>query len=402
MKSLFKFIVIIVSICMLEALFVSCDKMNDIHKKYLDEGERPYVGMPDSLTAFAGKGRVKLTWIANADPQLETTVIYWNMREDSIVKPFIRIKEGMQKDSVIIDGLSEDTHLFEIINKNSRNEHSMTATVQGRSYGDNYELRLFNRLVKRCMFDDNGSSLIIEWHDAGSTEVGVKLVFTDVDGNSRTMEIPSTETVTTIPDFKLGEPVYCSTMHEPEPMMVDRLYAPAIAIPYTVNITKRMTNTEYPFRMGDFVNANNWELVEWIVNEEAAINGCIDNYEGRALLSYVAWDDYPQSVMNNGKIYQTIELEAGSYRFDATHTGVWHYDWAAVYLTVALGTTLPDVENISTALGSFPVTASGNTETLSVNFNVPQKSLVSLGFVMSGHNIQSLWNKVELWQFLDF
>jgi hypothetical protein len=116
-------------------MFISCDDMNSIHQKYIDAGERVYMGLADSLTAFAGNGRVKLVWYVGADPKIEKTVIYWNLRQDSVVKPF---GENNQRDSIIIP-LPEGTYDFEVVNKSEKNEKSLTSSIRAISYGESYQ-----------------------------------------------------------------------------------------------------------------------------------------------------------------------------------------------------------------------------------------------------------------------
>ena len=132
------------------ALLVSCDGMNDIHQKYIDAGEQVYLGKTDSVQAFAGEGSVKLTWYATGDPKVETTVIFWNMRKDSIERPFVRKHDGVQKDSVTIY-LPEGTYIFELVNKNSRGERSLPVTVQGRSLAAMYGVNGISE--KHCVPD---------------------------------------------------------------------------------------------------------------------------------------------------------------------------------------------------------------------------------------------------------
>ena len=114
-------------------LAVSCDNMNDVHQKYIDAGERVYLGKTDSLTAFSEIGQVKLVWYVNADPNIENTVIYWNTRRDSVIHPFVRTWDGIQKDSAIIE-LEEGEYLFELVNTNRKGERSLPATIQGSAY----------------------------------------------------------------------------------------------------------------------------------------------------------------------------------------------------------------------------------------------------------------------------
>jgi len=128
---------IFVSILSFIALVVSCDDMNDSYQKYLDAGERIYLGKTDSLTAIPDIGKVKLIWYFNADPKIEYTVIYWNSRQDSIVHPLNRTVSGIQKDSVTIV-LEEGNYFFELVNKNSLGHRSLPVTVQGKSYGASF------------------------------------------------------------------------------------------------------------------------------------------------------------------------------------------------------------------------------------------------------------------------
>ncbi|MGV8091106.1 MAG: DUF4998 domain-containing protein [Mangrovibacterium sp.] len=125
----------------------SCDDLNDIHQKYLEDGSKAYPGVTDNLMSFPGKGRVKLTWYQNSDPRIKETVIYWNQRNDSIIKPFNRIGIGSQKDSVMIENLAEGTHTFELINKTDQSERSLVSAIQGISYGEQYEKGLRGRPV---------------------------------------------------------------------------------------------------------------------------------------------------------------------------------------------------------------------------------------------------------------
>ena len=146
-------------------MFFGCSDMNDIHQKYIDRAKTIYLGMTDSLTAYSGEGRVKLKWYVSSDPKIEQTVIYWNMRQDSIVRDFVRRETGVQSDSIIIDDLPEGTYFFELCNKNSKGHRSLYATVQGISYGEEYRSTLKNRTVasaKVLSYDSDQLSLDLE------------------------------------------------------------------------------------------------------------------------------------------------------------------------------------------------------------------------------------------------
>ena len=159
-------------------VLISCNDLEKIHQKYLDEGEQTYLGRPDSLKTYPGAGKVKLTWYQNADPKIETTVIFWNLRQDSLVQPFNRNpKGGYQKDSVIIEGLDEGSHTFELMNRGQDGEKSLFSTVQGEAYGSSYIGRLRVRpigSIRVTSFDEveKNATVTINWNAATANCVG--------------------------------------------------------------------------------------------------------------------------------------------------------------------------------------------------------------------------------------
>ncbi len=178
---------IAVLICILfsfiSLLFVQCDDMNTLYQDYVDQGEKIYLGKPDSLIAMSGLGRIKLKWYVNADPKIEETIVYWNLRQDSVVKTFQRDKKGIQADSLIIDNLTEGVYTFELYNRNKRGERSLLSSVQGQVYGDNYIASLKNRTVASMQilsFDTEKQSADIEiiWgpkiHDSFASKISYK------------------------------------------------------------------------------------------------------------------------------------------------------------------------------------------------------------------------------------
>ncbi|MDR2038680.1 MAG: DUF4998 domain-containing protein [Bacteroidales bacterium] len=177
MKNIFLGILMIIS-------FISsgCSDMDDIHQDYLDEGEKTYLGMTDSLTALSGEGRIKLKWYINADPKIEQTVIYWNMRQDSVVKTIVRTENGVQADSTIINNLPEGNYSFELFNKNTRGDRSLFSTVQGVSYGDSYRETLKNRNITTMKIlaynkNEQTSDVEIVWGPTLPETLGAKISY---------------------------------------------------------------------------------------------------------------------------------------------------------------------------------------------------------------------------------
>ena len=215
---------------------ISCDDLNNIHQKYLDEGETTYLGRPDSLKTFPGAGRIKLTWYQNADPKIETTVIYWNLRQDSIVRTFDRNSiVGYQKDSVLIEGLDEGSHTFELMNKNRKGEKSLFSIIQGETFGNAYIGRLRVRpigSIRMEAFDETAKNalVVINWSTPTANCVETIVRYKKYpSGEEVVRRVKSTDTHTELEEagnrlFHPDDMLYLSSLYLPAGS-IDTLYS---------------------------------------------------------------------------------------------------------------------------------------------------------------------------------
>lgn len=156
-------------------------------------------------------------------------------------------------------------------------------------------------------------------------------------------------------------------------------------------------------------------ITDWITNEAGRINGNWDNTLGQRLcMSGINTGGNPPSQfqVNNGKIYQTVTLPAGRYKFDYH---MWHKNNNSinVCLVVDVGDDLPDigpwVANVNQYLGDIPNALAyievpydlninqGNPATVyELEFDLDEETTVSMGFVANSRN-QMLFSKFELW-----
>ena len=188
-----------------------------------------------------------------------------------------------------------------------------------------------------------------------------------------------------------------------------------------VNITADvLKNTKEPFSRGtDLVvhlggTRYFYQIEDWTVNAALAPHGTvIDNgIDVRNIIGFrtLNGESNPETI-TNGKMYQTVMLEAGKYRFD-THPHYVDYSGGGgllnPYSVAALGNDLPDTDAVEVednALGfvrlpdvnyfggyyQYPV--------FSFEFIVPEKGKVSLGFVVTINNAMIYIWKVELWAY---
>lgn len=265
------------SICLLFAIVLSaCDDLNEIHQKYLDEKPVSYLGIADELTAYGGEGYVKLTWIQNADPRVVKTVIYWNHRDTSVVKDFVRTTPGAQKDSVFID-VPEGIYTFEVVNVDEDGGVSLATEAQGRSYGDVYKGALRFRPLKSIERKDAISGVLISWDtQLDKTRIGTEVKYRNsVTGQWEVFLVRESDLILELPNAgnRLWNPddiIYFSSLHRPQ-ACIDTLKSQAFAHQcclYTVAQGKRMEFNASGVHTGTDVNYSDLEKNIWY----AAIN----------------------------------------------------------------------------------------------------------------------------------
>jgi len=340
-----------------------------------------------------------LEWL-QVDPKVTSCKILYSQAgvQDSLIMPVSANKDTVR---VLIPGLEETNYTFKIITYDDFGHVSIPVETEESVYGAMYEQSLVNRAIKTSIYDvDNG--LYLEWYGPDGSEIATKLNYTDVAGNSRTLLLDKSETVTSIPDFKVSEPLAYSTMYKPVPTAIDTFYAPTAEkrIPYWREITSQvLVNTQQPFAKGAMVFGGRYFAVTgWTANATAAANGNVDSGQGDLLTMWLWPGVSPSPNIVNGKIYQTVELEAGTYRFNAYSLGCYSSGFS-VYVVAALGNDLPDVADAENALG-YAVVPSGiaSGTILSFEFTLTEKSTVSLGFVGNLNDQQQVYfGKVELW-----
>jgi hypothetical protein len=191
MKKMNKFFALVASLLTILVVEISCDDIDDIHSKYAGREERVYLGKVDSLKVYPGFGRSKVTWYIGADPRIEQTVIYWNMRRDSIVKDFVRTTTGLQKDSIIIENLPERSILYEFRNKNSKGETSLYSSIAVSAWGENFASDLPGRKLVMSEYDYGLLQYKLGFSPAipGDSVVYSQVVYKDNTGTENTVKI---------------------------------------------------------------------------------------------------------------------------------------------------------------------------------------------------------------------
>ncbi|MFD2744230.1 MULTISPECIES: DUF4998 domain-containing protein [Sphingobacterium] len=364
----------------------SCTKMDD-YKKYFTDEEIIYIGKADSVQVISGRERVMLRWLIISDPKVSSALIFWNNRTQER-KIDIQRGQGIDTIEVTIDRLEQGFHSFEIYTLDREGNKSVPVYASGMSYGDYYEASLPNRSVDGVKHQIGGDTFV-DWLLADSTSIGVRLRYTDTEGRNRVVVVPNEQTMTALQQVDLAGSISYQTMYKPDSLAIDTFYAPIISLKANEILLK---NSGSPFIgtdvAGRWGNLKDWNYNSAVQNHNGV--GGFDNLNGSGYISFEYWGT---PSITNGKIWQTLNLPAGDYRFVTTISNI-DFTCEASYVAVANGQQLPNVEQMPSALGSYKLTDNQlNNREVTVHFSVNQVIMpVTLGFVstMLNNNPTSL------------
>ena len=363
-------------------LISSCTKMDAYKAKYMAGGPIAYPGKLDSVKILSGKNRVMVTGLFTSDPKIVKYRVFWNSRQDSI-EVMVKRTAGIDTASVIIPALPEGLMSFEIRTYDVEGNTSIPVFVAGNVYGDLYQATLVNRNVANAGLATNGAA-VIYWADVVS-DTTMKSIEIKYSNNLNVIvdtivAAQSAGLVTYLPNYQQGSFFSYRAGYLPATKAIDAFYAP-----YSNSNNLYFVNSGNPF-----INASNagrwgilagWTTSKNVINHDNMTTGgwCAD--QGGCLSMEMGWGWTPP--ISNGKIYETIMLDPGTYTFSIVMGFNGSFD--PVYIVAAAGNTLPDVAAVSTSLGYT------GFQNLSFQFVNAKRQPVSLGFLANMTNGNQYW-----------
>jgi hypothetical protein len=169
-------------------------------------------------------------------------------------------------------------------------------------------------------------------------------------------------------------------------------------------------NAQWPFEKAEW-DGNRWgNLLNWTTNAAMRTRDGRGGYDGgwegpandKKSLGFERWGAGETPIVN-GKLYQTFDLPGGLYKFTMSLGGenpiISNNGSDPRYIAAAVGETLPDIENLSSALASTSFAGLGNAASTSIEFFLSGPKKVSVGFVVSftgtEQNVRPSWLKLE-------
>jgi len=202
--------------------------MNDLHDQYLQDGEQVYVGKPDSVRVYPGKERALVRYWTS-DPKATKIVIYWNSRQDSLLID-IPDKQREEPVDVMITGLAEQNHTFELVTMNAQmGNRSIPLQATERVYSVNFQESLQNRRIRSAVRAGDpktaefvGNALTINWLGEVEHSIKVNLRYTNSANEEVSVLVSPSESQTLITDYK--ENLSYRTFFKPDTAAIDTFY----------------------------------------------------------------------------------------------------------------------------------------------------------------------------------
>ncbi|MDR2472985.1 MAG: discoidin domain-containing protein [Tannerella sp.] len=231
MKKIF-FISIIVSILSVVGILSSCSNMNDMHDKYLRDGETTYVGRVDSVLYSAGRERVKIHyWVT--DPRVKELRLLWNQKRDSLVVPVPEHQPLDALEVIIGDGkgvIAEGNHNFFFFSHDNRGHRSVVFETLINVYGQQYQDRILSRSVIETQVADNDVTVVFSGASSNE-EVGIEMTYTNLDNKTITAFFPDAGTEIKLQNVDFSKGLSFQTLYLPEPTAIDTFRTTAERIP---------------------------------------------------------------------------------------------------------------------------------------------------------------------------
>jgi hypothetical protein len=375
----------------------SCSKIDDYKAKFLAGGSITYPGKMDSVKAFSGKSRVMITGLFTSDPNIVKYRVFWNSRQDS-VEVAVKRTTGVDTAKLIIPNLPEGLMSFEIRTYDIKGNTSIPVNISANVYGDLYQSSILNRAIADATLQANGSALIT-WadvnKDGGSMNMRIKYSDTNNITHDTLLTSIATGLTTSLPKFKAvinSNTFSYNTLYLPNPTAIDTFYVAFQNHSVKFDVTKLFLTNSGPFIRATY-DGGRWGTLAapWITSPGVINHSGFGGYaaeNGGCLVMESGWSGTANII--NGKIYQTVTLPAGNYIFQ-----VDDYTEALdpVYIVASAGIGLPDITNISSALGytHFSTPPAHFTGTIQFPFTIAQTQAVSLGFLATMISGNQYW-----------
>lgn len=245
-------------------LFNGCQKMEDIHKEYLKDGDKIYSPKPLTIKSFAGQKRVKLKYYLVNATNVNKCVVEWDEGKGS-QSVDISPKVPLDSIEVMIGNLEERSYIFKVYTTDKNGNRSVKEQITGSSYDQKYRAGLTNRSIIDISGGGTTDSITIRWGTPVAGNTSVEIAYLNTSGVTVKKKVPSTDGSTVIRGWKSESEMSLKSYYIPEPTAIDTFIS---------DVSKVILPAFIEFK-GEKLNKSKWKIVNFSTQEpaEGAPNG---------------------------------------------------------------------------------------------------------------------------------
>lgn len=206
-----KYIICLITVC---ALLWSCDNMMDVHKPFMEGGEKVYTQKLDEFNFFAGHNQVYFKFYMANTTNIKSVDLYWD--EDSLIIPMPPHGWSL----VTVPATEERSYTFRIRTTDIFGHHSLWSTGFANSYGNYFSESLINRSVKSFQLTNNNTNGEIIWFPPASNLVRSEVRYKDPAGIEQILNVPFGQNITQCPELATNR-FEVRSFFLPEPTALD-------------------------------------------------------------------------------------------------------------------------------------------------------------------------------------
>lgn len=206
-------------------LVLSCSKMEDNFKSYIEREETVYAGKVDSVSVKVGYNRIQFD-ISNSIPNIETVRIFWNEFADSTDVP---INSQSSITTKILEGIPEKDYSFKMVSIDQNGNKSLPFSVPGKVYGDQYLAVRAIRPIQNIELIDP-ENIVIVWSGIVDDGVFNDITYTNINGEEMVLRVPMSETETEINNIDIQLGFSYTTVYLPETDAIDEFVSTTVKI----------------------------------------------------------------------------------------------------------------------------------------------------------------------------
>ena len=237
-------------------IFNSCEKMEDVHKDFLQDGDIIYAPKPLIIQSFAGKNRIKLKYYLVNAVNVNKCIIEWEEGNESQT---VDITPNLPLDSIelMINNLEEKSYIFKVYTLDDKGNRSVKEQITGSAYDAKYQASISNRALLGIEGGGTIDSLIVSWATASKGLTKVEMTYNNMEGEPITKEVSAEENEVIIRGWESQGSMSYKSFYVPEEGAIDTFMT-------------EMSQVDLPLFIefeGTPVDKTNWTIVDFSTEE---------------------------------------------------------------------------------------------------------------------------------------